>query len=248
MIKGSIICDTNIWYNVDSLIRTDPKANLCGTLINLLELCRTPNSLGRIEIVRVACKQLVQRNKGICVYSPTKSIAISSGLGIDDGNVEQIRDCMTFIASIAEGADIDPKKLEAFSIMVQQEQERLIALAGQLNALADSVQAQGINKRDPNRRKDTTDTKNFIAAMVGRAIRKEVKAEEIKWEEAELLLHTMHALHLEFEVSGRRWQPNDIHDLYNLAYVGKDDLYWTEEKRWIRIIKGAGMGHYLFSP
>jgi len=248
MSSASIICDTNIWYSVDSLIKTDPKANLCGTLINLLELCRTPWNLDSTEVAQVACKQLIQRNKGICVYSPMKSISVISGLGVDDGNEDQIRDCMTFIAGIAEGDIIKPEKLEVFRKMIEHEQQRLTDIAAQLNALVASVRSIGIDKRDPRRDEDMTATKQFVASMVGRSIKQEVTIEQIHWEEIELFLHTMHHLHLDLEVSSRQWQPNDINDLYNLAYVGKEDLYWTLEKRWLHLIRGAGMGHYLFSP
>jgi hypothetical protein len=188
MSSASIICDTNIWYSVDSLIKTDPKANLCGTLINLLELCRTPWNLDSTEIAQVACKQLIQRNKGICVYSPMKSISVISGLGVDDGNEDQIRDCMTFIAGIAEGDIIKPEKLEVFRKMIEHEQQRLTDIAAQLNALVASVRSIGIDKRDPRRGEDMTATKQFVASMVGRSIKQEVTMEQIHWEEIELFL------------------------------------------------------------
>ena len=233
---------------MDHLAKTDPQANLRATLINLLELCRTPWNLDQTDTARVACKQLIERNKGICVYSPTKTIAIESGLGVDDGNELLVRDCIAFIAGIADGDIIDNSKRDAFCTMIEFEMNRIKELADQLNQLVDSVRSIGINKRDPNRKKDMTATKMFIASMVGLSIKQEIKPEEINWHEAELFLYVMHDLHLDFEVSGRRWQPNDINDLYNLAYVGKDDLYWTLEKRWIKIINDARMGHYLFRP
>jgi hypothetical protein len=248
MNTTSIICDTNIWYSVDSLIRTDPQANLNATLINLLELCRSPKNLKRLDETRVACKQLVQRNKGICVYSPMKSIAIASGIGVDDGNEALVRDCMTFIANVAEGAEIDPARSDAFAAMLKFEQKRSTDIAEQLNGIVDSVREIGINKRDPNRNTDINSTKLFIASMIGKSIQSEVQIDQINWEEAELLLHTMHWLHLDLEVSKRRWQPNDVNDLYNLAYVGKGEKYWTLEKRWNNVIERAGMGHYLYRP
>lgn len=248
MRNAMIICDTNIWYEVDSLQNISPQVNLCGTLINLLELCRTPWNIDNTEVARVACKQLIERNKGICVYSPTKSIAVASGLGVDDGNEVQIRDCMMFIAGIAEGEDIKPEKLEAFRRMIEYEQQSRSNIATQLNDLAASVRSVGINKRDPRRGKDMTATRQFIASMVGRSIKQQITVDQIDWQETELFLYTMHNLHLEIEVSNRKWQPNDINDLYNLAYVGKGDLYWTLDRRWLNSIKAAGMGHYLFQP
>ncbi len=244
----SIICDTNIWYSVDSLIRTDPQSKLLGTLINLLELSRTPWNLDQSEIARVACKQFMQRHKGICVYSPLKSIAIVSGIGVDDGNEKQVCDCVDFIAAIADGDEIDAAKKWKFRELIEFERKRLVELADQLNTLVDSARSAGVNKRDKMRGQDMTETKQFITSLASLSIRSEIKPEQINWDEAELLLRTMHSLFLDFEVSGRRWQPNDINDLFNLAYVGKDDMYWTLEKRWINIIKGANMGRYLFSP
>ncbi|MBP6390682.1 MAG: hypothetical protein KA175_07030 [Flavobacteriales bacterium] len=236
-----------IWYRLEGLTH-DPRTKLCATLINLLELCRTPRNLNQIDVARTACQQLIQRNKGICVYSPAKSIAVASGFGIEDGNESMIRDCITFIAGIADGDEIDATKRELFEAMITHERKRTTELADQYNRLVDSVRSIGINKRDPRRGLDLTSTKMYITKLAGLSINEEVKPEQINWAESELLLYTMHSLHLDFEVSGRRWQPNDINDLYNLAYVGKNDLYWTLEKRWIRIITNARMGHYLFSP
>lgn len=42
-------------------------------------------------------------------------------------------------------------------------------------------------------------------------------------------------------------EPNDAVDLMNLIYVGQDNMYWTEDKRWKNIIKEARLGEYLFS-
>ena len=37
-----------------------------------------------------------------------------------------------------------------------------------------------------------------------------------------------------------------LFDLFNLAYVRRGDKYWTNEKKWIDIIKAVGCEHYLY--
>ena len=105
----------------------------------------------------------------------------------------------------------------------------------------------GISKRDPNRDKSLESTKRLITTMVSNSTKREVTIDQINWDEIELFLYVTHSLHLEMEVSKRRFQPNDLGDQYNLVYVGKDELYWTAEQRWIRVVQSAGMGHYLKS-
>lgn len=243
----SIICDTNIWYS-DTLNDIDTQASLYATLINLLELCRTPNNLDRMDVTRVACQQILQRNRGIYVYSPTKHLAVVSGVIPDDGNDDQLRECLDLISAIADGADFDPDKRDAFVQRIGLHQEHASSLAAQLNGVVDAVRAMGIKKNDPLRYTDINSTKGLIASQVGIAAKCEVAVDDIDWKEAELLLHTMHWLHLDLEVSKRRWQPNDVNDLYNLAYVGKGKQYWTLEQRWNKVIEQAGMGHYLYRP
>lgn len=248
MNKGSIICDTNIWYSAEQLARIDPKTRILATLISLLELCRTPWSLDQMDISRLACNQLVRYNKGICVYNPIRHIAIKAGLGVDDLNKEQVHDCMSFIAAIADGDEIDPNRREAFKDMIYCEREKLVIIADQLNKLVDRVRLDGVDKRDPNRGQDISLAKAFITSHIALSVKSEVVSEQINWDEAELFLKTLHWLFLDFEVSRRRWQPNDIYDLYNLAYVGKSDRYWTLDRRWVRVIESANMGHYLYDP
>jgi hypothetical protein len=43
-------------------------------------------------------------------------------------------------------------------------------------------------------------------------------------------------------------QENDFEDLDNLIYVNEGDLYWTEEKRWINLVKDSKMNKYLETP
>ena len=64
----------------------------------------------------------------------------------------------------------------------------------------------------------------------------------------ELLVLVMDCFFKKLETGELKWQRNDLFDLFNLAYVRRGDKYWTNEKRWIQIIKTAGCDGYLYNP
>ena len=64
--------------------------------------------------------------------------------------------------------------------------------------------------------------------------------------EYELLVLVLDKFSKELEIGERKWQRNDLFDLFNLAYVRRGDKYWTNEKKWINIIKAVGCEHYLY--
>lgn len=66
--------------------------------------------------------------------------------------------------------------------------------------------------------------------------------------EIELFTYTFNRWLLDLDVEGEMATVNDVIDLFNMIYVGQTDKYWTEEKKWLRKVKKAGMGHYLFDP
>lgn len=60
------------------------------------------------------------------------------------------------------------------------------------------------------------------------------------------LILVLDKLFKDLETGERKWQRNDLFDLFNLAYVRRGDKYWTNEKKWIDIIKAVGCEHYLY--
>lgn len=64
--------------------------------------------------------------------------------------------------------------------------------------------------------------------------------------EYELLILVLDKFFKDLETGERKWQRNDLFDLFNLAYVRRGDKYWTNEKKWIDIIKAVDCEHYLY--
>lgn len=64
----------------------------------------------------------------------------------------------------------------------------------------------------------------------------------------ELLINTFDDLLREISKSGKKIRNNDWIDIFNLAYVNNDDLYWTNEKSIVKSIQDVGLNHYLFQP
>ena len=70
---------------------------------------------------------------------------------------------------------------------------------------------------------------------------------DFEFDNIELFWKSLDYYFKELELSGMKMQPNDWYDFSQLAYVQPGDMFWTEEKRWKRIIMEVGMESVLFS-
>lgn len=66
-------------------------------------------------------------------------------------------------------------------------------------------------------------------------------------EDYELLIDALNELLREISRSPQKLKDNDWIDIFNLTYVGQNDLYWTLEKSKKRIIEKIGLSKYLFN-
>jgi hypothetical protein len=98
---------------------------------------------------------------------------------------------------------------------------------------------------------DTTDfTINFILKLANDNLKTiNPSFPEIKTlgEDYELLITALNELLREISRSNQKLKDNDWIDMFNLTYVGKDDLYWTYENSKKRLIKTVGLESYLFN-
>lgn len=244
--QGSVMCDTNVWYHAKHFHGRDSGTRYVATFLNLLELCRAPKLLSNVEVTRRACRQLMENRSGICGYGPLHVIAYVSGLQFEFEDAAFVQDCENFIAAVADGDEIDPMNRGRFRELVEWQHGKSQRVADQFNAVALEYREQPVKIRTSPA--DRSSTQSIITKFVGHAVGYELIPEQIKWEEVELLLHTMHALLLDFEATERMWEANDINDLFNLAYVGQGELYWTMDRSWVHMIKQARMEHYLYRP
>ena len=67
------------------------------------------------------------------------------------------------------------------------------------------------------------------------------------WEDIELYLNVRYQWikKLKFQKT-MKIEENDIVDLWNMVFVNKNCLYWTNDAKWINLIKEARMEKYLF--
>lgn len=62
-----------------------------------------------------------------------------------------------------------------------------------------------------------------------------------------LLVNSLNELLREISRSNQKLKDNDWIDIFNLTYVGKNDLYWTLEKSKKRLIERVNLSSYLFN-
>jgi hypothetical protein len=62
----------------------------------------------------------------------------------------------------------------------------------------------------------------------------------------ELLINVFDNLLREVSKTGKKIEDNDWVDIFNLAYVGKNDLYWTKEKSKQKLVIKSELQKYLY--
>ena len=246
MPTKAIVCDTNVWFGLPDQVPNRQLYHLVGTLINFIELTQADMLPAKVEIVRKACAQLLGRAPYVLLNPPMVHIARVSGIPTDFDSDANAHDYREFVFGLATGDDLNPERLDDFRReLAKARGKRDIASSG-LNDVLKYVREFPINKRNPERRKDYDSTRRYIAAMVSQALGRTIVIDAINWSEIELFFTVTHSHFLSLEVSQQKFKPNDVNDMFNLAYVGKDDLYWTHERRWLQIIQEARMDKYLY--
>lgn len=147
---------------------------------------------------------------------------------------------------IANGSTIADDKLVAFEKDIDVEKDALHAIAEYLNQYALDIKSQ-IKNNAQHRKKDTTiGNRSLIENFVSKATEELEDFSDFDWKHIELFEAILNHVFKEVEVGSKKFKANDFVDLFMLLYVQPGMLYWTDDKKWLSLIREAGMGHYLF--
>lgn len=142
--------------------------------------------------------------------------------------------------SIAEDRKDDFKK------GIEQIRANLDSNAIFLNTEAEEIKKRIKNKKE-HKEKDTHHvTGGFLNFCVETISNKRHYLEGFDCNKIGLLVKTLDHFFKTIETSKMKIQANDWFDFAILAYVQPGDIYWTKEKRWIRLIYEAGCEEYLY--
>lgn len=255
------ICDTNIWYGVakgktPNFFNYDMPIPLIYN--NIDEVSMTPKLITNFDFVRatiIAMHRHRLRGEEVIIHNPIHYLIRLDSKNYDSKFGPNYFGILDRFAKIADGvltkshfgsqefikeAEGRKEELKKFAEAFMVEMKLL-----KKNTL-DRIRRNEISKKDiwsGDLSKDAQEiAKNIISftSLTGYQI-----SNSFNWNQVELFIKVLEMLLKEFIMTGLVFKANDWYDLTNLIYVAQGDKYCTEDEKWLRIIKSAGMGHYL---
>ncbi len=268
--RQKVICDTNIWYNIAEGI-IDPNdhldVDLIATGVNVLEFASTENFQKDIELVKRAVMAMEKHHAGILEYEPwSYLLSYHVDVAYDPKPVRQMfLDNLAQFQGLVDGQfdDLfqDEQNVTSLIAKIQLWNQPTIDLIHDMNAGLVSMRAKGEaehGSRAAYKRHLRGNKYTFVDIML--MVRDILAAHAhvdpkdlnhlIDWNNMELLIHVWDAHFKEVALQSQGvFHTNDFFDVTNMAYVGREDLYWTAEKSWIRLIEdNPETASYLYKP
>jgi hypothetical protein len=243
-----IIADTNIWYKLgdNQTLFDKVKDELCPTYNNLWELSNTRRLNTSPEKARNAIRKVMLCSKRMILYEPLKYLTKRSNKSYKPTITSLTRSILDFTGKIANGYYINDIQKANFQNHVREVKENLSQIESDFNNMAHECKRKIKDFKKHRKQQTGLSIVRLIDFMVQKATDKKFNLKRLPLNEYELLIFAMDNFFKKLETGETVWQRNDLFDLYNLAYVRRGDKYWTNERKWIEIIKNAGCEHYLY--
>jgi len=248
----TIICDTNIWYNIaDRIIPPNHfvKNNLIITQVVIQELCTSPRTLTKSNLLVETCGAICLFAKEATLYNPYNYLINNYA---DDTETSKI---IYQICDIAQRHSLAKSLLNNDNLLRNSLEKTLKAYFAERQRstksfekfISDFRQKNNLYDKNIIRRSKNIDTlayrKQLIINFFGYT---KEDASRIKWNQHELFLKTFDHWMKELETGAKVYKDNDWEDYLNLIYVLPNMKYWTHEKKWILMIWDSGMGDSLY--
>jgi hypothetical protein len=263
MAPRSIICDSNIWYKINSGLLSIPVGDeLFSTYLSLDEMCASRKVYENFTLQSDVLK-IMQNHSTLIIKNPIEYL-----LELD--NQKSVQDYSAHYNGTLKYADeiinhqFDPTNpemlawLENLAITREKELEKPtehinIILQERIDEVKTLSKEHGYNNNKHDKHNDwlasntislTQDDfrKIFEALTDG----KNKLSNSFPWEKIELFLYTLDYFFKYSSVTEKKFEKNDWYDIFMLIYVQPNTLYWTKDKKWKKFITDSGCGHYLF--
>jgi hypothetical protein len=93
----------------------------------------------------------------------------------------------------------------------------------------------------------TVMSNRFVVELIIKSVDKGELHESFKWNSIELFENVLNKYMLNMETENLTLKPNDIYDIFQLAYVQPGDMFWTYDNKLKKKIISCGMKEYLFN-
>ena len=243
-----IIVDTNVWYQLgkDDVLFNKVKDKLTPIYNNLWEMSNTGGLYNKLDMVRNGIRKVMVCSKRMIITEPLKYLIKRANRKYRAKTRIYTEQMLLFTQKIADGHYIEEKQKDEFYHYIQQSKDQLKQISDNLNKTA--LECKNRIKSYKKHRQTNTYylTIKYLDFMARQATNNKFNLRRLPLKEYELLILVLDKVFKDLETGERKWQRNDLFDLFNLAYVRRGDKYWTNEKKWVDIIKAVGCEHYLY--
>ena len=243
-----IIVDTNVWYQLgkDDVLFNKVKDKLTPIYNNLWEMSNTGALYDRPDMVRNGIRKAMLCSKKMIIAEPLKYLISRANKKYRVKMRVYTEQMLLFTQKIANGYYIDEKQKGEFYHYIQKSKERLKQIADDFNRTALECKNRIKNYKKHRQMNTYYLTIKYLDFMACQATDNKFCLKKMPLKEYEVLILVLDKFFKDLETGERKWQRNDLFDLFNLAYVRRGDKYWTNEKKWIDIIKAVDCEHYLY--
>lgn len=215
---------------------------------NLWEMANTGLLCRRPDMVRNGIRKAMLCSKRMIITEPLKYLIKRGNKKFHVRMRIYTEQMLIFTQKIANGYYIDEKQKNEFQQYIEQTKQQLEQIKDNFNNMALECKSKIKNYQKHRKSETWYLIVIYLDFMARQATNGSFNLKKLPLREYELLILVMDKFFKKLETGETIWQRNDLFDLFNLAYVRRGDKYWTNEKKWIDIIKAVGCKHYLYEP
>jgi hypothetical protein len=256
----SIICDTNVWYNLGSGvvdIKSIDRLKLIGTAVTVQEFSYTPNLINHFEDVKKAISAFLSLNSGINILNPFEYLLylFIPGYIPSDSKIRGLIEELKILQTV-EFTELSRNNIEIGKSLINEKIKFDRDFSDSINSELINIQDKFKNKklRNEHKNKDfSIEWKNLISDIV-KLYSKHNYAKEYClsddpkiWNRIECFILVWETYFKLLDTEKRKIDKNDWSDLINLVYVNPGDKYWTFEKKWNYVLNcDKRLHNYLY--
>jgi hypothetical protein len=253
-----IICDTNIWYRLTEEIveKNSLRGKLICTHTTLVELNKSHVVYRDPQLVKKAIRSIQEFGK-VGMPNPFE---YGLGLLLPDfkPNGQNSKFLWTgMIKFLNSKIDINEESAILMKNFLKSNDIDFVKSIDFMNDMAAKIKANNIGV-NPESRDYSISTKRSVAQYLIQYYQEQTKysrsigisINQDGWKNMQLFLDVWSDFYKDLDFHpNQKLHHNDWADILNMIYVGPDDQYWTQEKKWKRYIScNNNTTKYLYEP
>jgi hypothetical protein len=249
-----IICDTMIWYELGKgklEIPDKNKFNLVCTYLSLTELAFSKNVFSKLELVQNALLKIVELQPTIINLHPydyARSLIDKTYSPELEFENEITLKSLQNILNYSKNNLANNQFATIHREIIDRRETNHSKWSEYINNLNNhDNQFRRIMKRHPNEELFKTMFQDWFILQLNQSSEVKYSFDLINWTYFEFYEAMFKSYNRNLFLTKMKSDKNDEKDLNNMIYVQPNSLYWTLEKRLIKIAKEAKAESYLYT-